>query len=281
VRGLELSRRFYFEAVLPILQRRFPRLDHAAALLGSGSEVLGFDDDTSTDHHWGPRVQLFLRDLAHADELHEALANELPVEFAGYPTNFGPPEPSGSRLLVPVKSNPVAHRVEIETVARFMDEQLGFDPLSSITLADWLVTPSQRFLAVTAGEVYADATGDLTAARNAVAWYPDDVWLLAMAGNWRRISQFEHFMGRTGLRGDELGSRLITARLVEDVMRLAFLKSVGTRRIRSGSGAPTRYSAGPKSRRWRPHSARRAGRSARRRSRRLTGVSRAHTTSSA
>jgi hypothetical protein len=223
VRGLELSRRFYLEAVLPILQRRFPRLDHTAALLGSGSEVLGFDDDTSTDHHWGPRVQLFLRDLVHAEELHEALANELPVEFAGYPTNFGPPEPSGSRLLVPVESNPVAHRVEIETVAGFMEEQLGFDPLSGIEIADWLVTPSQRFLAVTAGEVYADATGDLTAARNSVAWYPDDVWLLVMAGQWRRISQLEHFMGRTGLRGDETGSRLITARLVEDVMRLAFL----------------------------------------------------------
>jgi hypothetical protein len=224
VRGLELSRRFYFEAVLPILEQRFPGLEHAAALLGSGSEVLGFDDDTSTDHHWGPRVQLFLRDLAHAGELHEALANELPVEFAGYPTNFGPPENSGSRLLVPVASNPVAHLVEIETVAGFMEEQLGFDPLVGVEIADWLVTPSQRLLSVTAGEVYADQLGGLTAARDAVAWYPDDVWLLVMAGHWRRISQLEHFMGRTGLRGDELGSRLITADLVDDLMRLAFLQ---------------------------------------------------------
>jgi hypothetical protein len=224
VRGLELSRRFYFEAVLPILERRFPRLEHAAALLGSGSEVLGFDDEISTDHHWGPRVQLFLRDPAPADGIRDALGDELPPTFAGYPTNFGPPDEAGARLLVPVSSGPVAHRVDVETVRGFMLEQLGFDPLEGVQVADWLVTPSQRFLSVTSGDVYADATGDLTAARNAVAWYPHDVWLLVMAGQWRRISQLEHFMGRTGLRGDELGSRLIAARLVDDLMRLAFLQ---------------------------------------------------------
>jgi Domain of unknown function (DUF4037) len=224
VRGLELSRGLYVEAVRPILERRFPGLEHAAALLGSGSEVLGFDDETSTDHHWGPRLQLFVRDLAPANEIYEALANELPVEFGGYPTNFGPMQPDGSRHLVAVEGGPVAHRVDVETVGGFMLEQLGFDPLAGIETADWLVTPSQRLLSVTAGEVFADSVGNLTAAREALAWYPHDVWLLAMAGQWRRISQLEHFMGRTGLRGDEAGSRVITAKLVEDVMRLGFLQ---------------------------------------------------------
>lgn len=223
MRGLELARGLYFEAVRPILERRFPQLEHAAALLGSGSEVLGFDDETSTDHHWGPRVQLFVRDLAPAKEIQEALADELPVEFGGYPTNFGPTQVDGSRHLVAVERGPVAHRVDVETVSGFMREQLGFDPLVGIETADWLVTPSQRLLSVTAGDVFADSIGDLTAAREVLAWYPHDVWLLVMAGQWRRISQLEHFMGRTGARGDELGSRLITSRLVEDVMRLGFL----------------------------------------------------------
>jgi hypothetical protein len=224
VRGLELSRHFYFEAVLPILERRFPGLEHAAALLGSGSEVLGFDDEISTDHHWGPRVQLFVRDLAPASEVDAVLADELPVSFGGFPTNFAPPDDEGTRLLVPAERGPVAHRVDVETVSGFMLEQLGFDPLSGVETADWLVTPSQRLLSVTAGDVFADPIGELTAARDALAWYPHDVWLLVMAGQWRRISQLEHFMGRTGLRGDELGSRLIAARLVDDLMRLAFLQ---------------------------------------------------------
>ena len=58
--GLELAGRFYREAVRPILDDAFPGLAHAAALIGSGSEVLGFDTAMSADHHWGPRAMLFL-----------------------------------------------------------------------------------------------------------------------------------------------------------------------------------------------------------------------------
>ena len=105
-----------------------------------------------------------------------------------------------------------------------MRAELGFDPSDGVTTADWLLTPSQRLLAVAAGDVFADPTGELTAARNALHWYPHDVWLLVMAGYWRRIAQLEHFVGRTAAVGDELGSRLVAASLVRDLIRLAFLQ---------------------------------------------------------
>ena len=54
VPGAGLSRRLYHEVVRPILSARFPDLRHAAPLLGLGSEVLGFDDEMSTDHDWKP-----------------------------------------------------------------------------------------------------------------------------------------------------------------------------------------------------------------------------------
>jgi hypothetical protein len=224
VQGLELARRFYFEAVQPILQRRFPDVEHAAALIGHGSEVLGLDDETSTDHHWGPRVQLFVRDAGPAPEIDHVLAHELPTEFGGFPTNFGPPEEGGSRLLVPVEAGPVAHRVETLALADYLRELIGVDPLGGFTVSDWLVTPTQRLLEVTAGEVFADPLGDLTRVRELLTWYPHDVWLLVMAGHWRRIAQFEHLHGRAGLRGDELGSRLLGSALVSDLMRLGFLQ---------------------------------------------------------
>jgi hypothetical protein len=79
--GLELARRFYFEAVLPIVEATCPGLVHSAARIGRGSEVLGFDDDVSQDHDWGPRLELFLapadRDRC-AERLAGALASELP-----------------------------------------------------------------------------------------------------------------------------------------------------------------------------------------------------------
>lgn len=49
--GLELSRRFYWEAVRPVLDDAYPNLSHSAALIGHGSEVLGFDTPMSADHH--------------------------------------------------------------------------------------------------------------------------------------------------------------------------------------------------------------------------------------
>ncbi len=225
MRGLELARRFYFEAVRPALERRFPGLEHAAALIGTGSEILGYDDDTSTDHHWGPRVQLFVGEGAPAAELESVLAAELPTEFAGLPTNFGPPdEEGGSRLLVPVAEGPVDHRAEALVLGDYLRDLIGVDPLEAFTTADWLVTPSERLLEVTAGEVFADPIGDLTRVRELLAWYPHGVWLFVMAGLWRRVAQLEHFLGRTGSRGDELGSRLIAASLVRDLMRLALVQ---------------------------------------------------------
>ena len=44
-----------------------------------------------------------------------------------------------------------------------------------------------------------------------------------MANQWQRISQEAPFIAHCGEAGDELGSRLIAARLVRELMRLCFL----------------------------------------------------------
>src|SRR5947209_6106721 len=88
--GLALSRRFYQEAVRPVLDARFPDLRYAAGRIGAGSDVLGFDTEMSTDHDWGPMVELFLRDedMALAHDLRGMLDRQLPESFAGYPVRF-------------------------------------------------------------------------------------------------------------------------------------------------------------------------------------------------
>jgi Domain of unknown function (DUF4037) len=224
VQGLELSRRFYFEAVRPILDRRLPRLDHAAALIGWGSEVLGFDDETSRDHQWGPRLQLFVREPESRHAIAMSLAAELPTDIAGFPTNFGPTEEPGMLKMTAIEAGPVEHRVETLLLPDYLRAFVGVNPLEAFTTADWLATPAQRLLELTAGEVFSDSIGDLTRVRELLAWYPHDVWLLVMAGHWRRIAQFEHLHGRTGLTGDDLGSRLLGAALVRDLMRIGLLQ---------------------------------------------------------
>ena len=259
--GIELARRLWADAVEPILSRRFPDVDVAAALLGYGSEVLGLDDELSQDHHWGPRLLLFVREpaLEQSEMIRRALADELPYEVAGIATNFGPPTADGARMPLAIKRGPVDHRVEVHAVGEFMSGEIGFDPLQPISVEDWLLTPTQQLLQVTAGEVFSDACGELTAARETLRWYPRDIWLLTMAGEWRRVSQLEHLMGRAGSRGDDLGSRLICARLVEALMRIGFLQERNYPRIRSGLAVPTRSSNGRSRFLLKRHSQRRTG----------------------
>jgi hypothetical protein len=225
--GLTLSAQFYREIVQPILDRSFPGLVYAAGLIDGGSEVLGFDDEISVDHDWGPRLMLFLSDEDHrrfADQIRHALANQLDGEFKGYPTNFSLPDPNdgGTQLLQPITGGPVNHRVSIQTVRSFFNGYLGFDLEQPLEPADWLTFPEQRLCTITRGAVFHDEAG-LNAVRARFDYYPQDVWLYLLAAGWTRVGQEEHLMGRAGMVADEVGSALIVARLVRDGMRLCFL----------------------------------------------------------
>src|SRR5579864_4920750 len=86
MQGIELSRRFYEDLVRPWLADAAPGLRHAAALMGYGSELLGFDDAMSQDHNWGPRAQLFVAeaDFARcAPALVDGFADAAPPAFRG------------------------------------------------------------------------------------------------------------------------------------------------------------------------------------------------------
>ena len=228
VPGIELCGAFYREAVKPILEVAYPDLRYASALIGPGSEVLGLDTEMSTDHHWGPRVMLFLGDdelARYGDGIRETLSNGLPHTFRGYSTHFTPPDPNdnGTQLLAVIDSGLVNHRVETLSLRVFCRGYLGIEPDAQLTPVDWLTIPGQKLLAVTSGAVYRDDIGDLTRLREKLAEYPHDIWLYMLAAGWTRIGQEEHFMGRTGFVGDDLGSRIIAARLVHDLMNLCFL----------------------------------------------------------
>src|SRR5512143_397332 len=117
-KGLELAEAFYREAAQPVLAKHYPQLSYSAALIGSGSEVLGYDDPTSTDHHWGPRFQLFLSEEDHArygKEISVALADHLPYRIRGHSTSFGEADEIGVRVPEQVDSGPVHHMIHIES----------------------------------------------------------------------------------------------------------------------------------------------------------------------
>src|SRR5258707_15434985 len=206
--GLELARLFYFEIVKPLLDQQFPGLRHTAALIGPGSEVLGFDSVRSTDHNWGPRLQVFLTDedaAGTAERVTQVLAAKLPAEFGGYPTVFAA---SGA------EDEPTSHWVTVAGLRRWLTGALGFDPTADLQLLDWLATPTEVLAEVTGGEVFHDGLaacpgGGLAAVRATLAWNPRDVWLYILSRQWQRIAQEERFPGRCAEAGDELGCAVV------------------------------------------------------------------------
>ena len=211
--GLELAERFHDEVVSGLLDRFLNGVPYSAARIGSGSDVLGFDTERSTDHDWGPRLTVFL----HAEDraavgsaLGEFLDRELPDEFDGHPVRFVPSDGQAAR-----------HWVDIVDPGYFADA-LGAAP-AELTTAHWLTAPTQILRELTGGRVFHDGLDVLDRYRAALAWYPEDVWRLVLACQWRRLDQEEPFVGRAGEVGDELGSAVIAARQVRDLMRLVLL----------------------------------------------------------
>lgn len=225
IKGLELSENFYREAVLPILNKEFPGLSHSAGLLDYGSDLLGFDTERSMDHGWGPRVMLFLKpeDISgNKERMLKVMANRLPLEIRGFSTNFGRHE-DGTSDMVAVSQGPVNHQVTVTTLPEFVQSRLGLAYPLALSNLDWLAIPQQRLAVLQSGAIYFDGLGELESLRSALAWYPDELWLHLMACQWEQIAQEEPFVGRCGHSGDELGSQLVAARLVKQLMQLCFL----------------------------------------------------------
>ncbi|RSM91822.1 DUF4037 domain-containing protein [Kibdelosporangium aridum] len=218
IKGLELSRRFYAEAVQPLVRKNFGDMPHTAARIGTGSEVLGFDTERSADHEWGPRLQLFVHH--NAADISQMLSEQLPKTFLGYPTNFE----GGDRIRSMAHTDgPVHHRVDVTSLGAWFDENLGFDPRGPITDDHWLTTSTQTLAEVTGGAVFHDGLNELTQVRDRLHWYPDHIWREVLARHWRRIAKKEAFVGRCGEVGDEVGSAVVAARQVRLLMRLCLL----------------------------------------------------------
>ena len=164
--GLELSRAFYESYGAPLLHEQFPEQEGlvAVGLLGSGSECLGFDDEVSQDHDFEPGFCLLLPgedviDRRTAFLLERAYA-KLPKAFMGFKRS----------AVAPVGGA----RHGVLRTADFFTEKVGA-PDGILTMDQWLKLPQQALLEATAGEIFRDDLGEVTAIRTALSAMPEDV----------------------------------------------------------------------------------------------------------
>lgn len=222
VPSLDLSRMLFEEQIQPIMEMGFPDVPYAAATLGMCSEVLGLDDAVSMDHEWGPRITLFLSEedqARYADEIMEGFRTYLPESFKGFDMMWRQP---GVDLHDTRET--VLYHVRTSTVDRALRFCGGAKALPLPDVA-WLRVSEQHLREFTSGVVYRDDTGELTAARAALAYYPDDVLRFLLMCEWNTIGGDWFPIGRIGSRGDTLGLRIQTAKIVHHLMHVAFMVS--------------------------------------------------------
>lgn len=213
--GLELSRAFYEAHGKPMLQEQFPDLlPHlAAGLFGSGSECFGYDDQVSRDHDFEPGFCLFLPgedavDRRSAFLLERAYA-KLPREFMGIRRS----------LMQPVGG---ARRGVLRT-AEFFTEKVG-SPDGRLTAEQWLTLPEQALAECVNGELYFDNRGDLTAIREALRYYPEDIRRKKLAGHLLLMAQSGQYNYRRCLaHGEPAAAQLAVGEFVRSAMSAAFL----------------------------------------------------------
>jgi hypothetical protein len=144
MQGIEKSRRFCHDVVLPALENTFGAFmaEVAVALIGEGSEVLGYDDAISEDHNFWPRVTVFFTDERFRTlqtRRFDDLVARLPPEFEGH------------RLT----TQGAYASVTFQPLTAYFRQYLSASAFP-LQLSDWLVAEEQRLIELASATIFHD-----------------------------------------------------------------------------------------------------------------------------
>ena len=214
IKGLELSKRYFYDIVLPEFEKTlFDILPLCAfGLVGEGSECYGYDDKLSKDHDFGPSVCIWLRKddyLKYKDRINEALET-LPKTYLGF-----------QELK---ESEWGYNRRGLLNIEDFYFKFIG-SANSPQTINDWQKIPENALATVTNGEVFLDNLGEFTKIREQLLnYYPEAIRQNKIATRLMNISQHGQYNYVRCLRRNDL----VTANqclylFVDEVIHLVFL----------------------------------------------------------
>ncbi len=211
--GLTLAERYFDRYGRDLLHGEFAawRDRIAAGLAGDGSDCLGFDDEQSRDHDWGPGFCLWLSDEDYGEigaSLQQAY-ERLPKFFAGFArsnTEWG------------------EGRVGVLQTGTWYKQYLGH-PDGPQTLLDWLRIPERYLAACTSGRVFHDPLDDFSRRRRRLlAFYPDDVRLAKIAARCMSVGQAGQYnFTRAHARGERFVAQYAETSFCNDLMSLVYL----------------------------------------------------------
>lgn len=214
VKGLKLCEAYYHEVCEPMLRTKFSGQFNriAAGLVGEGSECLGFDDELSQDHDFGPSIMLWLTDedkTAFGQKLQKEL-DELPVDFCGF---------HGKNTSCWGKG-----RTGVLSIRQFYYKFTGLDRPPT-ALADWRRIPETNLSVATNGKLFFDPLGEFTAFRTALlSYYPEDVRLKKMAARCMKMAQAGQYnYPRCIERAEIVAAWMACAEFIDNAISMIFL----------------------------------------------------------
>jgi hypothetical protein len=179
MKGLELAERYYLHCGKDMIAAKFPQCSAriACGVAGEGSDCLGFDDELSRDHDFGPGFCMWLTDEDDAeigDDLRAAYSS-LPRSFEGYAVR-----------------NPVSYGEQRQSALRFTNFYRKFTglPRAPESLTEWRAIPEHFLSAAAGGKVFDDALGAFSAIRKRLLdFYPEDIRLKKLAARAAAMAQ--------------------------------------------------------------------------------------------
>lgn len=211
---LDVSRDFFNEIVKPILQQNFPHETERTAfgVFGYGSEVLKLDDEYSSDHHWGLRINALMPAGLFAkskDAMLQSVADNLPESYRGYALREGY---SGVASL------------EIDSLEAFLQRTIGLTSTPK-TYAQWLSIPEEDIIHVINGEIWFDPSGEFSGIREFFkGYYPEPVRLRRIAHWCRYFSGMGTYaLKRAMLRDNAYYATVTFSKAIRWGVQLAFM----------------------------------------------------------
>ena len=211
--AVQISTQFINDTILPLLKQHVPD-DYrslAVAVIGTGSDVHGLDDEISRDHHWGPRANvMYLRQDADrlGPKIKKLLNEKIPKKYQDFDVHIDIGNLTGVCFC---------------SLEDFLEKFLGTDLLPQTDL-DWLKLCEVDLLHVTAGRVVYDGKGELTRRRKHLANYPDQIWRKRIA-DWCMYATGRdgpYNIHRAARRGDEITATFYMSQCFRRQMELCF-----------------------------------------------------------
>ena len=212
-KGLELSKKYYTDYGRQIFENRFKSIMErvAVGLVGPGSECLGFDDEHSRDHDWGPGFCLWLtlEDFQQYGEEFQDCYDSLSKTFNG----FGPRKVSQGETD---REGPMVIR-------NFYRRYTGLTQPPQ-TLEQWNI-PSQNMVLCTNGEIFFDPLGIFSKWRNTLLeFYPEDLRLKKISDCCMHAGQAGQYNWQRGiLRDDPFSISTAKIKFSTEILKMIFL----------------------------------------------------------